>query len=447
MKRIVVIGGGAAGMTFSSQVNKLMGKEIEHYVIERSPYVAWAGCPTPYYLSGRLPESALIHGSVEDFKKRGINILTNTEATDIDVKSKIVKIKKENITTELTYDILVLATGAKPILGPFAEFLKYDGVFKLTHVVDAYKIKAYLDEFKPKKAGIIGAGFIGMEIAENFKELGIEVDVFEKQDKIFPFLTESVRSDLQKLLESNGINIHLSTEIKDIKIENNRIKSVVDDKDNVYDIDILIIAMGVSANSDLAKKIGVEIGYKDGIIVDHKFRTNIDSIYAIGDAILVRHLLTKKLIHAPFGDVADKQGLILSKIIKGEDISYRGVIGTAGTAFFGTQVVTTGLNLDGAKREGYENIERVVVKGFTRNSKFEGTTPIKFEVIYDRDSDTIIGVSAIGKEAVAQFVDQFAILIINRIPVSEFIHLDFAYAPTISTVWTPILAVYRKIKK
>jgi len=413
--KIVVIGGGAAGMMFSTQYKKA-NPEDEIILFEKSSYVAWAGCPTPYFIADELKKSDVLHGTPEDFINRGINVKIHHEVTKIDFENKTLTVKGNEINGTISYDKLVIAVGAKsfvPNIAGYSENL--ENVFTLSHAEHAFKIKDFLNENKSrlKNAVVVGAGFIGLEMAESFRKNGLNVTLIEKADQIFPNVSENLKKRIYKEIEKNNVTLKLNSGVSEIISENNVAKSVKLDNGETVDFDIALFSIGITPNID--------------------FLPN-------------KYYKTDRNLYAPFGDVANKHGMFLAKHLSGKDVSWKGLIRSFATSFYDVKLAQTGLSLKEALELGY-NAEVVSMKAMYKNSGFEDSVPASAEIIYDKDKKIVLGGAMAGKEAVAQFVDQMAIVITLETPIEKFIEIDFAYSPTNASVWNPLLVTYRKVIK
>jgi NADPH-dependent 2,4-dienoyl-CoA reductase/sulfur reductase-like enzyme len=446
-KTIVVIGGGAGGMTTAAQLKKL-SPATRVVVFERSAYVSWAGCPTPYYIAEKLPFDSVVHFSPNFFRERGIEIYTKHEVKKINFEQNKLIINGEEISGEFEYDELVLSLGGKPIVPPFKGIEeKAEGLFKLSHANDAVEIKEYIDNKKPKRAVIIGGGFIGIEMAESFTLRGVKTTVVEMQDKIFPNTSKRIREAIYNKMEEKNINLLLNKEVSEILSSNGKVKGVKFKDGETLKADIILMAIGIKPNTDLLKNSNFNFDENGRVAVNEYLKTSYDNVYALGDLIFNKNQITGEQVYAPFGDVADKQGIILSKTLsKTRRTKWKGVIGTSAFSFFDLKIARTGLTLEQALERGY-TAKSVRVNGLARVSGFEDTKPGEMDIVYDSDMNKILGAAMIGSEAIAQFIDQIAIAITFKISIEDFFDIDFAYSPTNSTVWNPMLAAYRRIIK
>ena len=444
--KIVVIGGGAAGMMFSTQYKKANPND-EVFLFEKSSYVAWAGCPTPYFIADELKKSDVLHGTPEDFIKRGVNVKIHHKVTGIDFQNKTLNVEGEEINGIFGYDKLVIAVGAKSFIPNISGYSKdLTNVFTLSHAEEAFKIKGYLTENKDKlkKAVVVGAGFIGLETAEAFNKKGLNVTIIEKSGEILPSFSEKLKAGVYKEIENRGISLKLNAGVTEIVSQNGKASAVKLDNGEIIDFDIALFSIGITPNIDfIPKNLKTDQGK---IVVNDKFETNLPNVYAIGDCIFNKFYKTDRNLYAPFGDVANKHGMMLAKYLSGKNISWKGLLRSFATSFYDIKLAQTGLTLKEALDLGY-NADIVEMHAMYKNSGFEDSIPGKVEVVYDRDKKVLLGGSMVGVQAVAQFIDQIAIVTTLETPIEKFIEIDFAYSPTNASVWNPLLVVYRKVIK
>lgn len=444
--KIVVIGGGAAGMMFSTQYKKANPND-EVFLFEKSSYVAWAGCPTPYFIADELKKSDVLHGTPEDFIKRGVNVKIHHKVTGIDFQNKTLNVEGEEINGIFGYDKLVIAVGAKSFIPNISGYSKdLTNVFTLSHAEEAFKIKGYLTENKDKlkKAVVVGAGFIGLETAEAFNKKGLNVTIIEKSGEILPSFSEKLKAGVYKEIENRGISLKLNAGVTEIVSQNGKASAVKLDNGEIIDFDIALFSIGITPNIDfIPKNLKTDQGK---IVVNDKFETNLPDVYAIGDCIFNKFYKTDRNLYAPFGDVANKHGMMLAKYLSGKNISWKGLLRSFATSFYDIKLAQTGLTLKEALDLGY-NADIVEMHAMYKNSGFEDSIPGKVEVVYDRDKKVLLGGSMVGVQAVAQFIDQIAIVTTLETPIEKFIEIDFAYSPTNASVWNPLLVVYRKVIK
>jgi CoA-dependent NAD(P)H sulfur oxidoreductase len=447
-KKVIVIGGGAGGMTCAVQLRK-MNKELDITLIEKGEYVSWAGCPTPYFIAGELPFKSVVHYQPDYFEKElNIKIEVNCKAERVDFDSKIVEILKNSQRESIYYDILVLSCGSTPII-PNIENLRdsTDGIFRLSNGEDAVKIKKFITEKEPVNAVVVGTGFIGIEMIESFRKLNMSVTAIEKADEILPFLSEKLKAPFIKKMEEKGVRIITGSGVKKVIYNsNNTVIAVVLDSGEEIKTDILLLSIGIKPNIELLNNSGFKFTDKNRVITDKYMRTYIEGVYAIGDMIYIKNSIKGIYENVALGDVADKQAIIAAANICGEKREYKGVNGSSATSFFEIKTAKTGITLKEAEQLGYK-AKYINLKVFTKNPGFSDSKKAEIEVVYDEEDGVVLGAVMVGYESVAQFIDIFSIVIYKKIRIEEFIDFDFCYSPTNSTVWNPLLALYRKYMK
>lgn len=444
-KKIIIIGGGAGGMTTASQLNKLM-PDSEIKVFDKGPYVSWAGCPTPYFISGELEFKSIVHYSPDFFRERGIEIYENHLVEVVDFESKTIEVKGDKVNGKVEYDQLVLSLGGKPIIPEFKGYTpELEGVFRLSHAKDAEAIKAYLEKNSPKKAVVIGGGFIGLEMAEAFATKGLEVELVEIQEKLFGRLPDFVGESIATKAAEKNIKVNLGNGLKEILSENGKIKGIILNDGTEVEADIVLMSIGVKPNLDLLYKSGFHFDEGNRVYVDEYMRTYMENVYAVGDMVYNKNKLTGHMVHAPYGDVADKQGIVAARHISDSNsgLKWQGVSGSFATSFFDVKVAGSGMTLSESLEACYE-AKSAQVRAMPRIGGF-GEKGVKIEVIYDEKSKVVLGAFGVGKDAVAQFIDQFSIVITTKTPIDEFFNIDFPYSPTNASVWNPLTALYRKV--
>ena len=283
-------------------------------------------------------------------------------------------------------------------------------------------------------------------MAEAFYENNIDVELIELQNRLMPKLPEDISLEILNRLQEKTIKVKLNSELVEIISEDKKIKSIRLSDGEIIETDLLLLSIGIKPNISLLSESNFEFEANNRVYVNEYLETYIPNVYALGDLIFNKHKLTNAMVYAPYGDVADKQAIVLSKVLNGDkSLKWKGVSGSFATSIFDLKIAGTGLNLEEAK-ELYLNIKTTNLRAMPRISGF-GEKGVKIDVIYDDDKKIILGAFATGKEAVAQFIDSFSIAITHKIPIDELFNIDFPYSPTNSSVWNPLVALYRKVYK
>ena len=440
---VVVIGGGAAGLKAASRIRRKDG-DANITVVEAGKYVSLGRCGLPYYVGGLVHEidnlRETTYGAVRDeeyFKKlKNIDVLTETVATEIDRERKTVKIVRNGSEDELSYDYLVIATGARPVRPPI-EGIDAEGVTTLATPEDAEKIIEMWEE-GAEEAVIIGAGFIGLESAEALKNLDMEVTVIEMMDKVAPAMLDKEMAILvENHLKEKGVNVLTSTRVEKIVTEDDKVKAVIANGKE-YPADIVVVATGIKPNSEIAEKAGLKIGETGGIWVDEYMRTSDESIYAGGDCVETTFLLTGKKIIAPFGDVANKQGRVIGENITGGKAVFPGVIGTAIFKIFDFTVASAGVNETVAKEAGFDYFT-VLAPSPDRAHYYPQTNYIRLKLIVEKGSWKVIGAQGVGMGEVAKRIDVLSTAIQAGMTIDQLSNIDLAYAPPYSPALDPVI--------
>ena len=352
MKRMknIIIGGVAGGATAAARLRRL-DEKAEIIILERGEYVSFANCGLPYYIGGVITDRGdLTLQTPQSFKARfNIDVRVLNEAVKVSPDSKTVTVK--NLRTgeiyEETYDNLILSMGAEPIR-PNIEGADGSNVFTLRNIPDTLKIKNYIDTEKPRSAVVIGGGYIGVEMAENLVEAGLDVAIVELADHLIAPLDFDMAADVHRYIKSKGIYLHLNNGVKAINgntviLQNGEITA-----------DMIIMSVGVRPETAIAKNAGIELNPRGSIVVNNKMQTNIPNIYAVGDAVEVEDFITKKPAFIPLAGPANKQGRIAADNIAGNESVYTGTQGSAVLKLFDMTVATTGLNEKSARLTGID---------------------------------------------------------------------------------------------
>lgn len=430
--KIAVIGAVAAGTSAAAKARRT-DKEAEIVVFEKGTDISYAGCGLPYYISGVTPSrDKVVMNTAQDFKEKyNIDVRLQHEVTKInkDLKKVIYKNLNTGETGEYSYDKLVIATGASPVKPPFAG-LDLENIFTLRSVESADQIKVAVSREEVKKATIIGAGLIGLEMAESFSELGIEVTVIELEDQVLPPFSKEMAEIVAEHLKEKGVELILDDGVDHFEGQN-RVEKVVTASGREVKTDLALLSIGVKANSKLAEEAGIEIGETGAIKVNEKLETSNKDIYAAGDCAESTDLLTNKDVWIPLGSTANKQGRTAGENAAGGDYKHYGILKTGITKIFDLTVARTGLSLEEAKKEDID-AAAVKIKAHNHASYYPGTAPIHLRGIFDRENGVIVGAEVIGGNGADKRIDVLATAIYNRMTAGEIFQVDLAYAPPYS---------------
>ncbi|NLP35091.1 MAG: FAD-dependent oxidoreductase [Clostridiales bacterium] len=432
--RIVIIGAVAAGTSAATKARR-NNEKAEIIIYDKDSFISYSGCGMPYYIGGKI-ESAdeLIPRDPTFFKsKYNIDIKIQHEVLSINPENKTLQVKNISTGEEFidSYDKLVIATGASSVVPPI-EGVDRDNVFTLRNIIDMNNIKAYINTHRPKSVAIVGSGFIGLEVCENLKSLGIDVTLIEMLPQVTPGLDSDMAVYVKDELERNGVTV--LTGVSATKIME---RSIILSDGREVQSDFVLLATGVRPNTALAERAGVALGVTKAIRVDERMRTNIEDIYSCGDCSEQFSVVTGKPIYRPMGSTANKTGRIAGDSMTGGELTFRGVLGTGIFKVFDMTVAQTGLSEREAKSQGYD----VVVCHNIKPNKpvYMGGKEMVIKGIADKKSGRLLGVQIIGYEGVDKRIDVFVTAITFKAKVEDLFHLDLAYAPPFSTTKDPVM--------
>ncbi len=426
--KIVVVGSGTAGSNFALFMRKLERK-AEITVIGREPTMQYSPCALPHVISGTIekPEDVIVFPN-EFYERQRIKLMLNIEVRAINRGRKVVLTDMG----EVPYDRLVLAVGSKAFVPPI-KGRENEGVFTLKSLDDVRRIKAYIAERKPKRAVVIGAGLIGLEGAEAFTKLGMDVLVVELLESLMPTMLDKDTAKLvQKEMEANGVSFRFGVGVGEIVGSSVNAVRVEDEE---VPADIVLVATGVRANTDPAKKAGLEVNR--GIVVNEHLQTSDPDIYAIGDCAEVVDAVTGRRTLSQLGTSAVRMAKVAAEHIAGKDVSFRPVFNTAITKLFDLEIGTFGITEERAKREGIEvTVGRF--RGSTRPEYYPGGKPITVKLIFRKPDGVLIGAQMVGGERIWGRIMTLSALAQKGAKAEDVAYLETAYAPPISPTIDPI---------
>lgn len=438
MTRIVVVGGVAAGMSAASQA-KRRAPEAEVVVLERGPYVSYGACGMPYNLldPGRAIEDLVVITPERFRDERGIDVRTRHEASAIDLGRRRVRARdlSSGQDLELAYDALVLATGARAVRPPLPG-MDLPGVFVLRELTDGAAMKRFLAEAAPRRAVIVGAGYVGMEMAEALRARGLAVTVLEKMTQLLPGFAPPVVEAVQRELARHEVEALTGVSVKEIR-RGDRELAVVTDR-GPFPADLVLVSVGVRPNTALAEAAGLTLGASGAIAVDDAQRTSAPGVWAAGDCAEARHLVTGRPAWIPLGTTANKQGKVAGANAAGGDERFGGIVGSAAFKVFGLEVGRTGLAPAEASRAGLDFVAATSTHR-SRGHAYPGASDLTTVLLAERATGRLLGAQLIGAEGVTGRVDVYATALTAGLTVSALEQLDLAYAPPLAPVYDPIL--------
>lgn len=424
--RTVIIGGVAGGMSAATRLRRL-DEQMEIIILEKGPYVSFANCGLPYYVSGEISQREdLLVQTPEKLKARfNLDVRPYSEATEIDGKEKTVTVQDANGVYELSYDKLILSPGAKPFIPPFEGIDEAKNIFTLRNVPDVDKIMTSLEKDKPKKAVVIGAGFIGLEMAENLAKVGIEVTIIEMAPHVLPTVDYEMAAFITNELQANGLKVLTGKSVVAFKEEG---KKLVLDSGEEIETDLVILSVGVRPENELAQTAGVELGMRGGILVDDSYETSVKDIYAVGDAIIVTNQITKEDTMIALASPANRQGRQVADVIAGMKRVNKGSIGTAIVRVFNQSIASTGLTERQLNQLGYD-FHMIHVDGKNHAGYYPGASTIFLKLLFNPTTGEIYGAQGVGPDGVDKRIDILATAIKGNLTVEDLPELELTYAP------------------
>lgn len=457
-KRILVIGGVAAGSSAASKARRI-DPDSDIKIIQEENVVSYGACGIPYVIEGLISNfEKLIERNEEIFKhKYDIDIITNTRAYKID------RSRKQVYTTNLQsleekvfdYDSLIIATGARASI-PNIKGADQRGVFLLRNYNDGMKINDSDIIEKAQSCIIAGAGLVGLEMVEAFKKRrrglagrngSMDVTVVEMADHILPTLLDKTMAKIvQRELEANGVKTILGERVEEIVGKDRQVTGIKTDTKREIESDFIVLGTGVRPNSEIANDAGIELGYSNAIKVDEYMRTNVPSIYAAGDCATARNYITNKDTYLPLGTTANKQGRVAGENAAGGNVRFMGIAGSAITKVFDLFVGKTGLTSQEALREGFDPAEEMI-EDITRAGYYPGNKPIWIKIVADRKTSKVLGAQIVGGEGVKERVDLIALALLLKADIRDLASYDACYVPPASPVWEPVNIAASQIVK
>lgn len=436
--KVVIIGGVAGGATAAARIRRL-DEQAEIVVFERSGFISYANCGLPYYIGGTIEDEAdLTLQTPESFWQRfRVKMNVHHEVTAIHPDSKTVTVKNLEDGTVFTesYDKLLLSPGAKPIKPNF-EGIDSDKIFTLRTVEDTLKIKKYVDECHPQSAVVVGGGFIGIEVAENLRKLGIGVTLVEAAEQLMAPFDSDMASFIHAEVRKNGVNLILSRMVEGFADTDGGIDVKLKDASTLH-ADMVVMAIGVAPDTTLAKNAGLALGVKGSIVVNDRMETSIPDIYAVGDAVQIKNFVTDTDTLISLAGPANKQGRIAADNICGGDSHYSGGQGSSVIKIFEMTAASTGINEKTAKTLGLLN-DKVILSPMSHAGYYPGGKMMTMKVIFEKETYRILGAQIVGFDGVDKRIDILATAIRAGMKAYDLAELDLAYAPPYSSAKDPV---------
>ena len=435
-ERLVVIGGNAAGMSAASRARRV-NSDLEIVVLEKGDYVSYGTCGLAYLVSGVVatPDDLVVYTPDYFRERRGIDVRTRHEVTEILPGQKQVLVRHGDDTQPLKYDKLVIAAGGAPAAAlPGADG---PGVFHCNDMAGALALRRFLEERRPQRAGVIGGGYIGLEVAEALRRRQLEVTVLERSQTLLEDIEPEIGQWVGERLAANRVGLELNAPVSAIESGRTGPVTVLFGDRQAFSADVVVLATGLAPRAELAARAGVELGPTGGIRTDDRQQTNLASLYAAGDCTETRHLVTGAPAYVPLGTTANKQGRVAGENAAGGRATFPGVVGTLVTKVFELEVGKTGLSEAAARAAGFSPLG-VSIDSISQ-AKYLAGKPLRAKLVVDRGSGRLLGGQLAGAEGAARRIDVLATALTARMTLADFVHLDLGYAPPFGPVYDPLL--------
>ena len=436
--KVVIIGGVAGGATAAARIRRL-DEQAEIVVFERSGYVSYANCGLPYYIGGVIedPEALTLQTPESFFSRFRVTMKVHHEVTAIHPERKAVSVK--NLETgelfEESYDKLLLSPGAKPTQ-PRLPGLGSEKIFTLRTVEDTFRIKEYIQEKQPKSAVLAGGGFISLELAENLRELGMDVTIVQRPKQLMNPFDADMAAFIHGEVRKHGVKLALGHTVEGFEEKELGVDVLLKDEAPLH-TDMVVLAIGVSPDTGLAKDAGLELGIKGSILVNDRMETSVPDIYAVGDAVQVKHYVTGQDALIALAGPANKQGRIAADNICGGDSRYSGSQGSSVVKVFDLTAAATGVNETNAGKAGL-SVDSVVLSPMSHAGYYPGGKVMTMKVVFEKETYRLLGAQIVGYEGVDKRIDVLATAIRAGLKATQLKELELAYAPPYSSAKDPV---------
>ena len=436
--KIVIVGGVAGGATAAARIRRL-DEQAEIVVFERSGFISYANCGLPYYIGDVITDlEDLTLQTPESFYRRfRVNMRVRHEVIAIHPDRKTVSVKNldNGDVFEESYDKLLLSPGARPTQ-PRLAGVGINKLFTLRTVEDTFRIKEFIRQNHPKSAVLAGGGFIGLELAENLRELGMNVTIVQRPKQLMNPFDSDMASFIHTEMRRNGVKLALGYTVEGFEEKDGGVDVLLNDAAPLH-ADMVVLAIGVSPDTALARDAGLALGIKGSILVDDRMETSVPDIYAVGDAVQVKHFVTGQDALISLAGPANKQGRIAADNICGGDSRYLGSQGSSVIKIFSMTAATTGVNETNAKKAGM-NVDKVILSPMSHAGYYPGGKVMTMKVVFEKDSFRLLGAQIVGYDGVDKRIDVLATAIHAGLKATQLKDLDLAYAPPYSSAKDPV---------
>jgi NADPH-dependent 2,4-dienoyl-CoA reductase/sulfur reductase-like enzyme len=444
VQRTVIIGGDAAGMTAAAQASR--GKERSEIVVfERGQYTSYAACGLPYFVGGLVADvSSLVARTPEQHRANGIDVRIGHEVTSIDVSRREIEVRvlNDGSTRGEPFDHLVIATGASPIR-PRLPNIDARGIAGIQTIPDALALDEIIRTRLPRRAVVVGGGYIGLEMVEALLSSGLHVTVVEKLPQPMATLDADMGDRVATALRELGVDLRLSLGVAGFEKDAHGWVTAVTTDAGPIPADLVVLGLGVRPNVALARDAGITIGPSGAIATDDHMATSAPGVWAAGDCAESFHRVSRRPASIALGTHANKQGRVVGINLSGGDAAFPGVIGTAVTKVSDLEIGRTGLNEREAAAAGLDTVSGTV-EGSSRAHYYPDSAPMTVKVVAQRGTGRMLGAQIVGGPDTAKRIDALAVAIWNEMTVDDYAQLDLGYAPPLSPVWDPTLIAARR---
>jgi len=435
----VIVGGDAAGMSAASKA-KREHPDMDVVVFEKGEWVSYGACGLPYYVKGEIEElEEIIAVPKESFiEERGIDLRTGHEVTGIDTDAKTVTVETAEATLEQSYDSLLIATGASAIVPPF-DGVELEDVYTIHDPPSGREIREAIEREtdRPETVGIVGGGYIGIEMAEAFRGQGLDVHLFEMLPHVLAPFGDMVAEAVEEELVSQGVTLHLDSTVEGF--DGDEFVTAVRTESDAVPVDVVVIGVGVQANSSLAAEAGIEVGETGAIAVDEYGETSAPDVYAAGDCAEADHVVTGEPDHVPLALTANRAGRAVGQTVTGDPTPTGPIAGTAVVKAFDLEAGRTGITDEAVARDAGFDPVSVTITSKSRAGYYPGGYPIQIRMMADAESGRVLGASMVGEEGVTKRVDTVATALYAEMDAHQVEYLDLSYAPPFGPTWDPVL--------
>ncbi len=442
--KFLIIGGDAAGMSAASRA-KRNDPSMDVVVLEQTNDVSYSACGMPYNIGDpqRQMDDLVVRRAEVFREKQNIDLRLGRRAEKIDRKAKTVSGKtSDGESFEFPYSKLLIATGARPIV-PDIPGKDLPGVMALKSLESGRRIKDYLVARKVEHVVIVGMGYIGLEMAEAFRERSLKVEMCKRRHRLLPGMPEEMAQVVQQELEDQGVKLHFGAGASAIEDASAGLAVILDSGERIT-TDMVLLAAGVRPNSEIAADAGLELGPNGAIAVDRSLHTSDPDIFAAGDCADAFDIMTGERVWVPLALRANRAGWAVADNVLGNSVELPGIVGTAVFKVFDQQVARTGLNLDRARAAGFDPVENSI-KSRSRAHGHPGNATIHVSLVGDKKSGRLLGAQIVGKDGAAHRIDAVAVALHAGMSVADFAQCDMAYAPPFSPVWDPLLTAANQL--